>query len=84
MLQQQEGQNLLELVLDSHGTEVFGSDRGSFKVAFNGFTDPYNVFGGEGVSIEPGYKTVILLTVAETAADESQLSSYSLEDRKCR
>lgn len=54
----------MHLLLDTHQSEVFGSESGSFTIAFNEAGDSFDV-ASQGLRLVPGQKTNIYVSVTK-------------------
>ena len=77
------GSTAIDLLLDTHQSEVFGSESGSFTITFN---SAGNVFDALTSSLEliPGQRTTIVVSVSVFATTPAIRSDYSIEERQCR
>ena len=50
---------VLELLLDSHRSEIFGTDRGSFWIAFNSAQEGFHVSLQDSLMVNVGQRTVV-------------------------
>ena len=73
--------NKLDLILDIHQTNVFGSESGHFLIALNSFEDVFST--ASGIEIFPGPRSQILVNTIVVEADQNVQEFVAIEDRNC-
>ena len=75
--------NHIELLLDTHQSEVFGSESGSFSVSFNSDIDGFDASTSE-LELLPGQRNNIFITATVFETTLAVRNDYSDKERSCR
>lgn len=74
--------SVLSLLLDTHQSEVFGSESGSFTLALNEAINSFDVITNALV-LSPGQKTSISIAATLFKTKNEIRNGYSIKERKC-